>query len=96
VETISFRSIETGMEVRPVVAGDQVYIEIIPRISYEEAGGRGVIRFIEASTRLSVPRGRWTTIGGSNEEGNEVVRDILSSGSTEKRSTLSLSLMVEP
>jgi type II secretory pathway component GspD/PulD (secretin) len=96
VEGVRFRRIETGMEVRPVVAGDQVHIEIVPRISYEEAGGRGVIRFIEASTRLSIPRGRWITIGGSNEEGNEVIRDILSSGSTQKRSTLSLSLMVEP
>lgn len=73
-----------------------MHIEIVPKISYEEAGERGVIRFIEASTRLSVPRGRWTTTGGSNEEGNEVIRDILSSGSTEKRSTLSLSLMVQP
>jgi len=84
------------MEVRPVVAGDHVHIEIVPRISYQEAGKRGVIRFIEASTRLSIPRGRWIIIGGNREESNEVIRDILSRGSAEKRSTLSLSLMVEP
>lgn len=96
VEAVNFRSIETGMEVRPVVAGDHVHIEIVPRISYQEAGERGVIRFIEASTRLSIPRGRWIIIGGNREESNEVIRDILSRGSAEKRSTLSLSLMVEP
>ena len=96
VEAVNFRSIETGMEVRPVVAGDHVHIEIVPRISYQEAGKRGVIRFIEASTRLSIPRGRWIIIGGNREESNEVIRDILSRGSAEKRSTLSLSLMVEP
>jgi type II secretory pathway component GspD/PulD (secretin) len=96
VEAVNFRSIETGMEVRPVVAGDHVHIEIVPRISYQEAGKRGVIRFIEASTRLSIPRGRWIVIGGNREESNEVIRDILSRGSAKKRSTLSLSLMVEP
>ena len=84
------------MEVKPVVAGDRVHIEIVPRISYEEAGQRGIIRFTEASTRLSIHRGRWTTIGGSSETTNEVIRDILSSGSTDKRSTLCLSLMVDP
>jgi type II secretory pathway component GspD/PulD (secretin) len=96
VEAVNFRSIETGMEVRPVVAGDHVHIEIVPRISYQEAGNRGVIRFIEASTRLSIPRGRWIIIGGNREESNEVIRDILSRGGAEKRPTLSLSLMVEP
>jgi len=96
VEAVNFRSIETGMEVRPVVARDHVHIEIVPRISYQEAGKRGVIRFIEASTRLSIPRGRWIIIGGNREESNEVIRDILSRGSAKKRSTLSLSLMVEP
>lgn len=96
VETVNFRSIETGMEVKPVVVGDQVQIEIVPRISYQEAGRRGVIRFTEASTKLAVPRGKWITIGGASEKSNEVIRDILSSGSTKKQSALSLSLMVEP
>lgn len=94
-ETVSYRRIETGMEVRPVVAGDRVHIEIVPRISSLEPGERGVIRFAEASTKLTVPRGQWVTIGGTSEQGNEVIRDILSSGSTQQDSTLLLSLMVE-
>jgi type II secretory pathway component GspD/PulD (secretin) len=95
-ETVNFRSIETGMEVRPVVTGDHVHMEMVPRISYEEAGKRGIIHFTEASTKLSVPKGQWVTVGGNRKESNEVIRDILSSGSTEKHSTLSLSLIVEP
>ncbi|MCK5552994.1 MAG: hypothetical protein KAJ09_07610 [Deltaproteobacteria bacterium] len=96
VETVNFRSVETGFEVRPVVAGDHVHIDIVPRISYEESGKRGIIHFTEASTRLFVPRGEWITIGGNREASNEAIRDILTSGSIEKNSTLSLSLMIEP
>jgi type II secretory pathway component GspD/PulD (secretin) len=96
VETVNVRSLETGFEVRPVVAGDHVHIDIVPRISYEESGKRGVIHFTEASTRLRVPRGEWIILGGDREESNEAIRDILTSGSTERNSTLSLSLMVEP
>ena len=95
-ETVNFRSVETGFEVRPVVAGDHVLMDIVPRISYEESGRRGIIHFTEASTRLFVPRGEWITIGGNREESNEAIRDILTSGSTEKSSTLFLSLMIEP
>ena len=63
VEIVGFQRIEAGMEVKLVIAGDNVQIEIIPRISYEEARNKGVIRFTEASTRLIVPRGKWITIG---------------------------------
>jgi type II secretory pathway component GspD/PulD (secretin) len=96
VETVNFRRVETGFEVRPVVAGDHVHIDVVPRISYEESGKRGIIHFTEASTRLLVPRGEWITLGGHREESNEAIRDILASGSTERSSTLSFSLMVEP
>jgi type II secretory pathway component GspD/PulD (secretin) len=94
VETVNFQRVETGFEVLPIVAGNNVQIEIIPRISSLERGGQ-VVRFAEASTTLSVPKGQWVTIGGTSEQGNEVFRDILSYGSSSTNSSLSLSLMVE-
>jgi len=94
VETVNFQRVETGFEVRPIVAGSNVQLEIIPRISSLERGGR-VIRFTEAATTLTVPKGQWVTIGGTSEQSNEVFRDILSYGSSSSNSTLSLSLMVE-
>jgi len=93
-ETVNFQRVETGFEVLPIVAGNNVQIEIIPRISSLERGGQ-VVRFTEASTTLSVPKGQWVTIGGSSEQSNEVFRDILSYGSSSTNSSLSLSLMVE-
>jgi type II secretory pathway component GspD/PulD (secretin) len=94
VETVNFQRVETGFEVLPIVAGNNVQLEIIPRISSLERGGQ-VVRFTEAATTLSVPKGQWVTIGGTSEQSNEVFRDILSYGSSSTNSTLSLSLMVE-
>jgi type II secretory pathway component GspD/PulD (secretin) len=94
VETVNFQRVETGFEVRPIVAGNNVQIEIVPRISSLDKGEQ-VVRFTEAATTLSVPKGQWVTFGGSSEQSNEVFRDILSYGSSSTNSTLSLSLMVE-
>jgi type II secretory pathway component GspD/PulD (secretin) len=95
VETVQFQRVETGFEVKPVVAGDRVHIEIVPRISSLEDRERGVVRLTEASTKVTVLRGQWITIGGTSAQSNEAIRDILSTGSSSSNSTLSLSLMVE-
>jgi len=95
VETVQFQRVETGFEVKPVVAGDRVHIEIVPRISSLEDRERGVVRLTEASTKVTVLKGQWVTIGGTSEQTNEAIRAILSTGSSSSNSTLSLSLMVE-
>lgn len=94
VETVNFQRVETGFEVRPIVIGNNVQVEIVPRISSFDREEQ-VVRLTEAATTLSVPKGQWVTIGGTSEQGNEVFRDILSYGSSSTNSTLSLSLMVE-
>lgn len=95
VKKVDLRIIETGMEVRPVVTKERVHIEIIPRVSYKEPGKKGVILFSEASTRVSVSKGEWVTIGGHGKESHEVIREILSRRSAEEQSSISLSLMVD-
>jgi len=95
-EHISFQRIETGMEVRPVIMGDHADIEIMPRISDDIPGGKGrIIRFTEASTRISVPLGQWVQIGGADKSENEVVRAILAAGKGGGSAAVSISLMVE-
>ena len=95
VENVNFQRVETGFEVRPVITGNSVHIEIVPRISSLEEGERGVVRLTEASTTMTVSKGQWVTIAGTSEQSNEVIRDILSTGSSSTNSTLSLSLKVE-
>lgn len=95
VEKVNFQRVETGFEVRPVITGNSVHIEIVPRISSLEEGERGVVRLTEASTTMTVIKGQWVTIAGTSEQSNEVIRDILSTGSSSTNSTLSISLKVE-
>jgi type II secretory pathway component GspD/PulD (secretin) len=94
-ERLVIQRIGTGMEVLPVVSGDRVHIEITPTISYEEKGRPGVIRFVEAATKLSLARRQWVTIGGSSQTSNEVIREILAYGTSKGRSNMAMSLMVE-
>jgi hypothetical protein len=95
-ERIVSQRIETGMDVTPVIVGSRARIDITPRISHGDAhGGEGVVRFTRASTTLTVPLGQWVTIGGSDQQQNEVIRAILASGSRSRDSSLSISLMVE-
>jgi len=96
VEKVIIRRFESGMDVRPVIVGDHANIEITPRVSHKVSRGRKeVIRFTEATTTLSVPLGQWVTIGGTDKHSNEVIKEILETGSTKKDSSLAISLMVE-
>ncbi|MBW2609972.1 MAG: hypothetical protein JRC68_06480 [Deltaproteobacteria bacterium] len=95
-EKVIIQRFESGVDVSPVIVGDHANIEITPKISHEVSRGRKeIIRFTEATTTLSVPLGQWVTIGGTDEESNEVIREILEIGSGKKNSSLSISLMVE-
>lgn len=96
VETVVFRRVETGMEVRPVVTGKMAHIDITPRISYESSEGKeGTIRFTSAQTRLSVPLGQWVSIGGTAGEENEVLNALLESGRGNRNSSLAIFMLVE-
>lgn len=81
------RTIETGMEVTPVAAGDQVIVTIIPRISWMVNGRPDSFRFVDAATRLTIPRSQWTGLGGmrSVEKSNsDILETILSTGEYSK------------
>jgi hypothetical protein len=88
--------VETGFDVRPIIQGNQVDIEIVPRIS---AAGRrsegGIIRFAEAATRITVPLGQWTPIGDTGQATNEAVSAILSTAKRSQHQALTMSVLVE-
>ena len=79
--SVTFKKVDTGFDVRPVLIGNAVQIEITPRISY--MGERGInlpIRFAEAATRVNVPLGEWVEIAGSDTGFEDLHRQILSGG----------------
>jgi type II secretory pathway component GspD/PulD (secretin) len=93
-DSVHFEKIETGIEIIPVIAGDYADIRIVPRISNAGEEG-GIIRFSEASTRMTVPLGKWVTIGGAESKENEVLSAVLEKGSGTHGSSFSVSIMVE-
>lgn len=93
--TVTFKKVDTGFEVRPVLAGEIVQIEITPRISY--IGRRGLrqpIRFAEAATRINAPLGQWIEIAGVDSQYADIHRQILSGGRASGEEQLSMRLMV--
>ncbi len=95
-QTTVFKKIETGMEVKPVITGNRVHIEITPRISHlEQSGQRKIVHFATASTRLTVPLGQWISIGGSQTANNEIMNAILTREIHNRNTHLTISMKVE-
>ena len=93
-EAVIWQSAESGFEVTPIVVGDNVHLKIVPRIAYghrEDA----VVRFFGARTELTIPFGQWVEIGGTTDQQNEIVREILSWNQGSGQSTSTISIMVE-
>jgi type II secretory pathway component HofQ len=75
---VTFKKVDTGYDVRPVLMGNNVQIEITPHISYINPRGlRQPIRFAEAATRLNVPLDQWVEIAGTSASYQEINRQIL-------------------
>ena len=92
---VTFRKVDTGYDVRPVLMGNNVQIEITPHISYLNPRGlRQPIRFAEAATRLNVPLNQWVEIAGTSDSYEEINRQILGGGRASSDSQLSMRLMV--
>jgi type II secretory pathway component HofQ len=92
---VTFKKVDTGYDVRPVLMGDNVQVEITPHISYISPRGlRQPIRFAEAATRLNVPLGKWVEIAGTTTSHQEINRQILGVGRSSGDGQLTMRLMV--
>lgn len=92
---VTFLKVDTGYDVRPVLVGKIVQIDITPRISY--VGRHGLshpVRFAEAATRVHAPLGEWIDIGGIDSQYEEIHRQILSEGRDTGNTQLRMRLMV--
>ena len=92
--TVVWQNAESGFEVTPIVAGDNVHLKIVPRVAYDDRKD-AVIRFFGAQTELTTPFGQWVEIGGTTDQQNEIFREILSQSMGGGNSVNSISIMVE-
>lgn len=93
IGTTQFRDITTGFAVRPRYIGQQVVVEITPRIASLSAGG--YIDFEELSTVVRVVPGTWLDIGGIMQSKDDVSRAILSGYQDSDQRHNGLLIMVE-
>lgn len=88
--TTEWAEVSTGFAVRPRTIGNQVELEITPRIS--NGYGQQSIDFETLSTIVHVSLGEWVDIGQTMQQRDDVSRKILGvqSGTSHQKSTLSI------
>lgn len=88
--TIDWVEVSTGFAVRPRTIGNQVEIEITPRIAM--LNSQESIDFETLTTIVQVSLGEWVNIGQTMQQRDELSRKILGSqsGSFEDKSNLSI------
>jgi hypothetical protein len=97
ISTLRFLQVDTGFEVRPLVTGDQVLVDITPRISYlDDARRPGMVRFTEARTQVKAPLGQWVSLVGTEDAAAEIFAAILGKGSGASAERLNIRLRISP
>lgn len=92
-KTTEFVDVSTGFAVRPRSIGNQVEVEITPRIA--KLNQSGFIDFEELTTVVRVSKGEWLDIGGIMQQKDEVSRAILSRQNGNLNEGSNLSIRVE-
>lgn len=88
-----WRDVTTGFAVRPRTVGNNVELEITPRIA--KLNGGGTIDFEELSTVIRAPLGSWVDIGGTMQQNDEVSRKILGYQNSAGQQNSALSVKVD-
>jgi type II secretory pathway component GspD/PulD (secretin) len=88
-----YHDITTGFSVRPRSAGDQVEVEITPRIA--RLNSAGFVDFTELTTVARATPGEWLDIGGIMQNRDEISRAILSREHGKSRRNSSLRIKIE-
>ena len=88
-----WREVVTGFAVRPRTIGNEVELEITPRIA--RLNNQGFIDFEELTTVIRTPLGSWVDIGGTMQQNDEISRKILGSQSSSSQQTSGLSVKVD-
>ncbi len=88
--TTDWMDVSTGFSVRPRTVGNQVEIEVTPRIT--KFNSQQSIEFEELSTTIRANLGEWVNIGQTMQQRDEVSRKILGSqsGTSEGKNNLTI------
>lgn len=88
-----WREVTTGFAVRPRTIGNEVELEITPRIA--RLNNQGYIDFEELTTVIRTSLGAWVDIGGTMQQNDEVSRKILGFQNNSSQQNSALSVKVD-
>lgn len=91
--TTEFVEITTGFAVSARSIGNEVEVEITPRIA--QLNKQGFIDFEELSTIVRVNKGEWFDLGGTMQQNDEVSRAILSQQHTRQSQENHLEIRID-
>jgi type II secretory pathway component GspD/PulD (secretin) len=91
--TTNWREISTGFAVRPRSIGNQVELEITPRIA--KPNSQGFVDFESLTTIVHATPGSWVDIGGTMQTNDEISRKILGIQNSASQQNSSLMIKVE-
>lgn len=74
---VTLRDVTTGFDVRPQVRGEQVQLDIIPRVARLSDARHAIVDFRELATTVTVPLGEWIDLGRVLGDGSQINRAIL-------------------
>lgn len=92
---VELQNVTTGFEVLPRVQGQNVRLEIVPRLSTLENPATGLARFQELATTVTVKFGEWIDLGEIATANDEIQRAILESGAVRSGEHRTVLLKVE-
>jgi len=91
--TTDWHEVTTGFAVRPRTTGNQVELEITPRIA--KLNSRGFIDFEELSTVIRVSLGEWVDLANTMQNRDDVSRKILGFQQSYSNSNVQLKVKVD-
>jgi len=92
---VELQNVTTGFEVLPRVEGQNIRLEIVPRLSTLENPATGLATFQELATTVTVKFGEWFDLGEIATANDEIQRAILESGAVRSGEHRTVLLKVE-
>ena len=94
-QSIKYKDVQSGFEVRPQISGETVTLEIRPFRAKHAKGGAGVIEQQQITTTVSGRLGEWITVGGIEQQQQQSALGTVYSNEKKRSATHKVKLRVE-
>jgi type II secretory pathway component GspD/PulD (secretin) len=94
-QSIEYKDVESGFEVRPRISGERVTIEVRPFRARRSKEGGGIIEQQNIITTVSGNVGEWITIGGIDEQQQHSAAGTVYTTGKKRSTTHNIKLRVE-